>query len=51
MMCLFVADVDLALLRYLLARSAELSGKILKLRQSVLHRQDGLGIIDVNGLG
>jgi hypothetical protein len=46
-MC-FWADANLALLGYLFARSAELGGKILKLRQPILHRQDGLSIVDVN---
>jgi hypothetical protein len=40
--------VKTALLRYLLARSAELSGKIFQFRQSVGHRQNGLSVVDVN---
>src|SRR6266851_1981354 len=41
-------DTDVALLRYLLARSAELSGKVFQLRESIPYRQNGLGVIDVD---
>jgi hypothetical protein len=40
--------VELALFRDLLARSAELSGKIFQLRESVPHRQSRFGVVDVH---
>jgi hypothetical protein len=44
----FCPQANLALLRDLLARSAELSGKIFHLRESVPHGQNSLGVIDVD---
>src|SRR5262249_61433894 len=41
-------DGAAALFRELLARSAELSGKILQLREPVSHWQNGLGVVDVH---
>ena len=39
------------LLGYLLARSAELRREILKLRETVFHGEDSLGIVHVNARG